>query len=906
MKNVASHLFRGKQASSTTPTLSFSRFFRGVVFGVDTLGSDSNLSLRKSLSNHHHTRNTSVRSFHTLSSLLAKDEVTTKSLSSSTGPGGNGSGDEHNHVEQPTANNDNSQASKIVALSFNQYKKWTAQEVASILTLDDDAGGAALSVDDVKPLVEAGFKGNSLDNIVKDIKEVGRLAAIASLTQSKDCTQVPSKQAQPFYDAKFDGTTLSKIVYELEKAQQNGNELSANDIVKQIFENQIDLSTCTTVVNWIKDKLIEKNKIQLPLLKIVSKHSKPKYIPDKYIEIIPNFSDEELYLLQEISELKLRDLSHVHHGLDRLIFNDMLNREQAKQAILDLSARQYEASQQEKINKQDLTFLIAKGGSGSGKTRIMSEVVKILSKAEPQYIFKNSSIIYFNFTNGFVLQNDVERDSSIISLISSRIIYAAFEQGEEIAKRIPKITNDYFLYELLRIISSKLHEQLKVEQSMPIPLILAFDEYQRVTRLNQNLNTQLQHKIGWYMRHFQKKQGLILFPSFSGTLMESDAKFEPTDYQIRTVPLPSLRQEDVEIIMKEQDLIEFYTPKYQIFWSIIGVVPRHLEWAVRFAKEIKNNTTMPLETKISNIYGNVVKEVYKIYQPNDEVDVYQYLSILTLSGFPYSTHKALKYDSRVEELTSQGRIYKTNDHIGLPLPAIDILSESNEKIPKSLFNDFVYTSTKPDWEKFEELCLKTITCKLNYILKLKPIEPVNTFTVGELFQGAHMTDKLAHMTLTTNIGTKAYYRYVEVVETISKSLVQNENMHNVITKAKPNQQGIDGFLPVFVSGGRKVLFVVQNKFMNDDSQIRTLEPKQLCDYYNKALLDIEGYDIYPVIFSRKKVSDNTAKSVRTGIIPTSKETPCPKLILVSGDCFDAFFHPFIANILKLREKSYEE
>ncbi|KAF0981225.1 hypothetical protein FDP41_013013 [Naegleria fowleri] len=653
------------------------------------------------------------------------------------------------------------------------------------------------------------LKGSSLDNIVKDIKRHDVDFAIASLSQSKDYTQVPSstcktvvnwvnetlmpklfrlwdkdqtkdalcqsklnggagltiEQAQPFYDAKFDGATLSKIV--------------------------------------IKDKLIEKNKIQLPLLKIVSKHSKPKYIPDKYIEIIPNFSDEELYLFQEISELKLRDLSYVHHSyLDRLIFNGMLNREQAKQAILDLSARQYKASQQEKINKQDLTFLIAKGGSGSGKTRIMSEVVKILSKAEPQYIFKNSSIIYFNFTNGFVLQNDVERDSSIISLISSRIIYAAFEQGEEIAKRIPKITNDYFIYELLRIISSKMHEQLKVEQSMPIPLILAFDEYQRVTRLNQNLNTQLQHKIGWYMRHFQKKQGLILFPSFSGT----------------------------------------------------GC--RNYYERARFNRILYT--------------------------------------------------KALKYEKRVEELSGQGRIYKTNDHIGIPLLAIDKLSESNEKIPKSLFNDFVYTSTKPDWEKFEELCLKTITCKLNYILKLKPIEPVNTFTVGELFQGAHMTDKLAHMTLTTNIGTKAYYRYVEVVETISKSLIQNENMHNVITKAKLNQQGIDGFLPVFVSGGRKVLFVVQNKFMNDDSQIRTPEPKQLCDHYNKALLDIEGYDIYPVIFSRKKVSDNTAKSVRTGIIPTSKETPCPKLILVSGDCFDAFFHPFITNILKLREKPCEE
>ncbi|KAF0980977.1 hypothetical protein FDP41_012765 [Naegleria fowleri] len=196
MKNASRHLFRGKQASSTT--LSFSRFFRGVVFGADKLGSDSNLSLWKSLFNHY-TRNTFVPSLH-LSSLLAKDEVTTKSPSSSSVSGGNGSGVEHNHVQQPTAshdpnpksnnapqptaNNDNSQTSKIVALSFNQYKKWTKEEVVSILTLDDVAGGASLSIDDFKPLYDTGFDGTSLDNIVHYIKEVGRLVAI-SLLQDK-------------------------------------------------------------------------------------------------------------------------------------------------------------------------------------------------------------------------------------------------------------------------------------------------------------------------------------------------------------------------------------------------------------------------------------------------------------------------------------------------------------------------------------------------------------------------------------------------------------------------------------------------------------------------------------------------------------------------------------------------
>ncbi|KAF0974265.1 hypothetical protein FDP41_006875 [Naegleria fowleri] len=80
------------------------------------------------------------------------------------------------------------------------------------------------------------------------------------------------EQAQPFYQraflSKFDGTTLSKIVYELEKAQQNGNELSANDIVKQIIEKYIGPPpiTCETVVNWVVDELIKKRQDIIPLL----------------------------------------------------------------------------------------------------------------------------------------------------------------------------------------------------------------------------------------------------------------------------------------------------------------------------------------------------------------------------------------------------------------------------------------------------------------------------------------------------------------------------------------------------------------------------------------------------------------------------------------------------------------
>ncbi|KAF0976068.1 hypothetical protein FDP41_004744 [Naegleria fowleri] len=371
----------------------------------------------------------------------------------------------------------------------------------------------------IQPQQQASTVVLSFKNYKKWTKK--EVASLLRMKKREGGASLSVEKMNLLYSADFDGTSLDNIVQNIKRHDV--------DFAKYLFNSGKlgeDLCTMKILMEYLSQKLSlssrRLNKVEMNRLSMVSWK--------KYLKMTRML----------INELKLRNLSHVRHGLDRLIFKKLLNREQAEKAILDLSSAQYKASQQENITKQDLTFLIAKGGSGSGKTRIMSEVVKILSKAEPQHIFKNSSIIYFNFTNGFVLQNDVERDCSIISLISSRIIYAAFEQGERIAKQLPKITNDYFLNELLRIISSKLHEQFKIEQSIPIPLILAFDEYQTVTRFNQNLNTQLQHKIGWYMRNFQKKHGLILFPSFSGTLLESDTRFEPTGYQITTVPLPSL------------------------------------------------------------------------------------------------------------------------------------------------------------------------------------------------------------------------------------------------------------------------------------------------------------------------------------------------------------------------------
>ena len=111
------------------------------------------------------------------------------------------------------------------------------------------------------------------------------------------------------------------------------------------------------------------------------------------------------------------------------------------------------------------------------------------------------------------------------------------------------------------------------------------------------------------------------------------------------------------------------------------------------------------------------------------------------------------------------------------------------------FNDFVNTSKNPDWEKFEKLCLKIITCKLNYILWLKPIKDVSTFTVGDVFQGAHMPIRLAQMTLMTETNNIMY----ETENFISTKLITKYT----VMKVKKNEKGIDGFLPTFTSDGKK-------------------------------------------------------------------------------------------------------
>ena len=516
--------------------------------------------------------------------------------------------------------------SRIIIL-LKEYKKWSSSEVIAVLKMDDDIGGVGLSDEKVQHL--RNIDGVTIDHIIKNIGKNDDFAINKLLTNNdfwgvseSTCTSIvywvrdniipligydewsSEEVAQtlckkkvhgganialpslrPLIDSNFNGEHLNIIVDHLKLDDEH-------DVIIKVIEDSLNIQfnddinrTMKSIISWVEKHLIF-------IIGIV-----PRYEPWNYEIAKENdkFTIEEIEWLERISKLELYDLSKPEkQGVDRLKF-DLKNRQNAIEVIKDVAVRQYIKSQQDEITKQDMIFLIAKGGSGSGKSRILTEINNILLSLDTENesinnIYKYSSIIYFNFANGFPLDINNERDFDPIAMICSRIMYSAFNSNIQ----LPKISKRIFLFELIRIISKKLHERFNIDSIIPIPLVIALDEYQLATRFIKNLHTSLQHHIGWYMREIQKYHGLIILPVLGGTLTESDAKFEPTHYTSKQIPLPSLRPQDIENIMKKEEVISLYTGKYKYFWDLIGVVPRHLEWAIGEAKLLNNLLSIPI------------------------------------------------------------------------------------------------------------------------------------------------------------------------------------------------------------------------------------------------------------------------------------------------------------------------
>ncbi|KAL9656775.1 hypothetical protein ABK040_004312, partial [Willaertia magna] len=464
-------------------------------------------------------------------------------------------------------------------------------------------------------------------------------------------------------------------------------------------------------------------------------------------------------------------------------------------------------------------------------------------------IFENTNIIYFNFANGFSLDS-TDRDKKTISMIVSRIVFAAFKRSKTLAQTTPPSENNLFLYEVLRIISKKLHT---IHGETVIPLVLAFDEYQLATRANSNLHTSIQQKLGWYIRKIQNRQQILLFPAFGGTFVESDVKMEPTQYTPAPLALPSLRPIDIEAIMNDMGLSELYTGRYREFWNAIGIVPRHLEWALgNDGKQLKS-LVLNDETVRTIIYANVVNIVKKQYHNNLYDDYFGELALKTISGLKYNK------DQRLNEYISEGKVYENDDgFIGIPLVVIDILATNMEYMPKCVVSDFITASNKPLWEKFEELCLKTMTARFNVLYTKNHSEKVQ---FSELFKGAHFKSDLGFMSLKTTNSSWFKYECLDIFLSSNNKERNEEIISQVcLKKLQKNQYDVDGVFCTLRNAitNKQILFVTQNKFQFEDSESKTLEPADLLDFYEKAVrTTFKESETFVIIFTNKTITKQT-------------------------------------------------
>ncbi|KAG2375344.1 hypothetical protein C9374_009967 [Naegleria lovaniensis] len=193
-------------------------------------------------------------------------------------------------------------SSEPITLNLMDYKKWNAQQVASVLTSPKSLGGAGLSVDDVKPLYEAGFDSSSLHNIAENIMMDGVKYAIDQLQSTYNKISVPqlSDTCQTVVFWVLDQLmTRQYSLWQLEPIATGGADLSldqasslddkslytiaktvisANDeaAMKKAQDMGIDLTTCTHLVDWIHNKL-KKDNLQVPLLKIEQHSTRPNF-----------------------------------------------------------------------------------------------------------------------------------------------------------------------------------------------------------------------------------------------------------------------------------------------------------------------------------------------------------------------------------------------------------------------------------------------------------------------------------------------------------------------------------------------------------------------------------------------------------------------------------------------------
>ncbi|KAG2391989.1 hypothetical protein C9374_013474 [Naegleria lovaniensis] len=464
---------------------------------------------------------------------------------------------------------DTNQQPSMVILSFHNYKKWNSEEVASTLILDDVVGGASLSVVDVKPLCDAGFKGTSLANIVQDINRHNVDSAIKIMTESKDFTQVSEStcksvvnwvnntlmpklfglwdkdqtksalckqkliggaglheiQVQPLYEAGFNGTVLSRIVYELEKNERDGSDLADVDIANKVLPTEIDSSTLTPLVEWVKYELIAKNKIQVPLAKPSISNGSNKRYTDRN-ETVQSTQKKIQQFIQQFTTTSPKDISNIESIPNILLSSfgstfTFVDREDSKNTILH-TFKHYSsiADENKNLDKDHVILPFIAAAPGVGKSRLLQEIGWDLRLKH----FRDSVTCYplfVSFGNVTSITDAEQKEKlDIFQSLIIRIVFSFICHINGTRADFDTLTKDWIthfgneligLKEVLQVIANMLEKP-------NIDFFIAIDEAHEIDNNNTGTNPlkTLMKKIGCYLQ-FQKETTLRVFPLFAGT-----------------------------------------------------------------------------------------------------------------------------------------------------------------------------------------------------------------------------------------------------------------------------------------------------------------------------------------------------------------------------------------------------
>ncbi|KAG2379338.1 hypothetical protein C9374_007477 [Naegleria lovaniensis] len=195
-------------------------------------------------------------------------------------------------------------SSQQITLNLTDYKKWSAQQVASVLTSPESLGGADLSVDDVNSLYENDFDGSALHNVVEDIQKKDEYFALDQFKNilkdsgfkmtfrlSNTCQTVVHWVLDQLMTRQYSLWQLEPVIKHIkqklgEPIAKGGADLSLDQVSslddkslytiaqkvvssegESVVIGNLDLNLDTIVVEWVKEFLLQNNKIQIELKK---------------------------------------------------------------------------------------------------------------------------------------------------------------------------------------------------------------------------------------------------------------------------------------------------------------------------------------------------------------------------------------------------------------------------------------------------------------------------------------------------------------------------------------------------------------------------------------------------------------------------------------------------------------